>query len=189
MNTEKLTPDDITRITDAETPEIWDRLIVGRMYKYDADSMEGDKGFVDVQMDAVRKGVYVRQFGVSHLKVVNRGKSIGEIDDGLEKLDLEGDVDEIDEDELDWTTLDSLADPYDEDDGGPDIQLDDPEQMTEYHAREALDDIKKLKGEPPYDGGSNYLRGDHLFAESIRRKYGSDDIGEIRRVAEDVLGE
>ena len=39
---------------------------------------------------------------------------------------------------------------------------------------EALDDLRKLQGLPPYDGDGNICRGDGYFARSLEKKYGMD---------------
>lgn len=36
----------------------------------------------------------------------------------------------------------------------------------------AIEDLKKLNGDRPYDGGSNLVRDDGLFAKSLAEKYG-----------------
>lgn len=38
----------------------------------------------------------------------------------------------------------------------------------------AFDDLKKLNGDHPYDGGSNIVRSDGYFAASLERSYGKD---------------
>ena len=35
-----------------------------------------------------------------------------------------------------------------------------------------VDDLKMLRGLPPYDTGSNICRGDGYFARSLEKKYG-----------------
>lgn len=37
---------------------------------------------------------------------------------------------------------------------------------------EALDDLRKLHGLPPYDGGSNICRDDGYYARSLEKKHG-----------------
>ena len=38
--------------------------------------------------------------------------------------------------------------------------------------KKAIDELKKLEGLPPHDGGGNICRGDGYFAVSLERKYG-----------------
>ncbi len=45
---------------------------------------------------------------------------------------------------------------------------------------EITDDLKKLDGKPPYNGGSNICRDDTYFALSLEKKYGSS-ILELRK--------
>lgn len=44
--------------------------------------------------------------------------------------------------------------------------------LTDAKRREALDDLKKLRGLPPYDNWSNICYGDGYFANSLVRRYG-----------------
>ena len=46
-----------------------------------------------------------------------------------------------------------------------------------------IDDLKKLDGKAPYDGGSNICRDDAYFAHSLESKYGKS-IKELRREVE-----
>ena len=52
-------------------------------------------------------------------------------------------------------------------------------QMTESEKREAVDDLKKFHGLPPYDE-VNPCRSDGIFANSLKEKYGMD-IAELER--------
>jgi len=45
--------------------------------------------------------------------------------------------------------------------------------------RRAIDNIKALRGMPPYDTWSNISFGDTIFAASIKRDFECDDIDEI----------
>ena len=44
--------------------------------------------------------------------------------------------------------------------------------LTNSQKDEALDDLKKLKGLPPYDNWSNICYGDGYFAQSIVSRFG-----------------
>lgn len=46
-----------------------------------------------------------------------------------------------------------------------------PATLESQQKAKAVDDLKKLNGDPPYDGGSNIVRNDGYFAISLERKY------------------
>ena len=46
-------------------------------------------------------------------------------------------------------------------------------RFTATKHQEIVDELKKLNGLPPYDGPSNYVRGDGYFAASLEAKYGA----------------
>lgn len=45
-----------------------------------------------------------------------------------------------------------------------------------------VDMLKKLKGLPPYDKGSNYVRGDSFFAKSIRDEFNAEEISAAKQI-------
>ena len=45
-------------------------------------------------------------------------------------------------------------------------------RLTDKQKKRAIDDLKKLYGDPPYDGGSNIVLGDGYFANSLISMYG-----------------
>lgn len=44
-------------------------------------------------------------------------------------------------------------------------------EMKRNDVNKCVDDLKKLNGLPPYDGGSNFVRNDGWFARSIEQDY------------------
>lgn len=52
--------------------------------------------------------------------------------------------------------------------------------------KQAVEDIKMLRGLPPYNNWGNISYGDDYFAQSIKSKYGCDDIEEIWKWANDM---
>lgn len=45
-------------------------------------------------------------------------------------------------------------------------------RLTDAQKARAIQQLSKLDGIPPYDGGSNIVRGDGYFAKSIEAEYG-----------------
>ncbi len=46
--------------------------------------------------------------------------------------------------------------------------------------QKAINDLKQLRGLPPYDGFSNFCANDGYYAKSLERKYGMS-IGELEK--------
>lgn len=45
-------------------------------------------------------------------------------------------------------------------------------KLTKEQKKSAVDDLKKLCGDKPYNTGSNIVTGDGYFAKSLEHKYG-----------------
>ncbi len=61
-------------------------------------------------------------------------------------------------------------------------------RLTDSQLKEAAEDLRKLEGLPPYDGGGNICRNDGYFANDIERRWGMP-IHELRKVTGITLEE
>lgn len=61
----------------------------------------------------------------------------------------------------------------------------DTQKSTDFN--ECLDKMKKFYGVVPYDGSSNYLKGDGWFYSSIERDFDADTIKEAKEKIQNFL--